>query len=239
VRESEWLCCDDPWPMLADLRGKVSGRKLRLFACGCVRGVWHLLRHHRSFEAVEAAEKIADGQTPRAGTESIEMAARAVARAAGLRRDRGWRSAWAAAAAARHALQEREMAQEASWRTVDAVMYEAMERCDPTWIAQGAVASQEQGLAAHAAKTAARKEHCHLLRDIVGNPFRPLPPRAFPPHVLGLAGACYAAFPAVSDQFLILADALDDLGEGRAAAHCREPLHVRGCHVLDWVLREE
>jgi hypothetical protein len=43
----------------------------------------------------------------------------------------------------------------------------------------------------------------------------------------------------VSDQFLILADALEELGEDEAAEHAREPVHVRGCHLLDWVLGKE
>jgi hypothetical protein len=72
--------------------------------------------------------------------------------------------------------------------------------------------------------------------DILGNPFRPLGARSFPAHIVGLAEAIYAAFPTVSDQYLILADALDDLGEDRAAVHCREAVHVKGCHVVDWVL---
>jgi hypothetical protein len=54
-----------------------------------------------------------------------------------------------------------------------------------------------------------------------------------------LAQACSDAFPHVSDQFLILADALEDLGEGQAAAHCREKVHVKGCHVLDWILQKQ
>src|SRR5262249_55097999 len=84
-----------------------------------------------------------------------------------------------------------------------------------------------------------RLEQCKLLRDISGNPFRPLSGRTFPPHVVGLAEACYAALPDVTDQFMILADALDDLGENWAAAHCRESLHVKGCHALDWILKKE
>jgi hypothetical protein len=32
---------------------------------------------------------------------------------------------------------------------------------------------------------------------------------------------CYDAFPEVSERFFILADWLDDLGEGQAAQHCR------------------
>jgi hypothetical protein len=77
---------------------------------------------------------------------------------------------------------------------------------------------------------------CGLLREIFGNPFRPLQPRPFPAHVVGLARECYEAFPAESDRFPILADALDDLGEGVAAEHCRQGGHFKGCHVIDWVL---
>jgi hypothetical protein len=76
---------------------------------------------------------------------------------------------------------------------------------------------------------------CELLRDVFGNPFRPLLSRDFPAHVVELARECYAAFPKVSNRFLILADALADLGEEQAAEHCRQAEHVKGCHVLDWI----
>jgi hypothetical protein len=75
-----------------------------------------------------------------------------------------------------------------------------------------------------------------LVRCLFGNPFRPLPQRALPPHVLGLAQAVYDAFPDVSPEYAILADALEELGENEAAAHCRQGFHARGCHVIDWVL---
>jgi hypothetical protein len=75
-----------------------------------------------------------------------------------------------------------------------------------------------------------------LLRCIVGNPFAPLRARSFPAGVVGLAQAAYEG-----DRGLypLLADALADLSEERAAAHCREEVHAKGCHVLDWVLGQE
>jgi hypothetical protein len=77
---------------------------------------------------------------------------------------------------------------------------------------------------------------CDLIRDVYGNPFQPQKPRRFAKHVVGLAQSCHAAFPDVSDDFLILADELDELGEEAAAGHCREKCHVKGCHVIDWIL---
>src|SRR5207302_267248 len=77
------------------------------------------------------------------------------------------------------------------------------------------------------------RRQCGLLRDLFGNPFRPLPLCHFPAHVLALAETCYEAFPKVSDNFLILADALEELGEEQAAKHARRPVHAKGCHMLD------
>ena len=81
-----------------------------------------------------------------------------------------------------------------------------------------------------------------LIRDIFGNPFRPV---AFSPSwrtstVLALASQMYESrdFGAMP----ILADALQDAGCDSAEVldHCRgEGPHVRGCWVVDLVLGKE
>jgi hypothetical protein len=68
---------------------------------------------------------------------------------------------------------------------------------------------------------------------VFGNPFRLLAGKP-PAHVAGLARECYSSFPEVNDRFLVLADALADLGKEEASTHCRQARHLKGCHVIDW-----
>src|SRR5262245_57872983 len=58
--EADWFACTDPTPMLEFLRGKASERKLRLFAVGCCRRVWALIKDESFRAAVRAAELFAD-----------------------------------------------------------------------------------------------------------------------------------------------------------------------------------
>ncbi|MCE9566330.1 MAG: hypothetical protein K8U57_30265 [Planctomycetes bacterium] len=78
-----------------------------------------------------------------------------------------------------------------------------------------------------------------LVRDIFGNPFRPVTvdPAWLTSTVLQLAGGIYEdrAFA----RLPILADALQDAGcdNDDVLNHCRQPdEHVRGCWVVDLVL---
>ena len=58
MTEQEWLACAEPRRMLNWLHNKASSRKLRLFACACLR---RLQLGERSRKAVEIAERYVDG----------------------------------------------------------------------------------------------------------------------------------------------------------------------------------
>ena len=113
MTEAEWLACDDPLVMIDHIGGKVSDRKvsdrkvsdrkLRLFACACARLVWHLLDDTRSRDAVEVAERFADGLATGEELVAAWNAAWNVVRSAArnaawnVARDAAWNVAWAAA----------------------------------------------------------------------------------------------------------------------------------------------
>ncbi|MBL8794488.1 MAG: hypothetical protein JNM56_11325 [Planctomycetia bacterium] len=80
------------------------------------------------------------------------------------------------------------------------------------------------------------------MREIFGNPFRPVPvdPTWRTPTAIAIAQAIYdeRAF----DRLPILADALEDAGCTHVDLlnHCRQPgEHVRGCWAVDLVLGRE
>jgi hypothetical protein len=80
-----------------------------------------------------------------------------------------------------------------------------------------------------------------MLRDIFGNPFRPvkLEPAWRTVNVIDLARGIYGdrAF----ERMPILADALEEAGctNGTILVHCRSgQLHVRGCWAVDLLLEK-
>ncbi len=78
MTEEEWNACTDPKPMVEYLRGKASGRKLRLFACACCQVRGTPLTDERSRKAVRVAERYADGgASPAELADAYEAAARA------------------------------------------------------------------------------------------------------------------------------------------------------------------
>jgi hypothetical protein len=67
MTEAEWQACPEPRDLLSaygttvNLRAKPVARKVRLFGCACCRRIWPLLKHPAWRQAVEVAERFADG----------------------------------------------------------------------------------------------------------------------------------------------------------------------------------
>jgi hypothetical protein len=93
MTESEWLVAPEVPVMLQFLGKKAGARKRRLFACACVRRIWHLLDDSRSQQAVEVGEEFAEGKVDK---QLVKIAQRQAASAARLVAGRIWSGADAA-----------------------------------------------------------------------------------------------------------------------------------------------
>jgi hypothetical protein len=243
VTEADWLACTDPSPMLESLRGRVSERKLRLFAVACCRRIWHLLTDERSRKAVEVAERFADG-----------VASGALMR--GTRAEAG-RRAREAAAAALDAPVARCLdvpAAAAAWQTAllpwgkaderaaeQVALADAGKRAEP-WAARSFGQHVDADAAFGVARQQERGHQVGLLRDIFGNPFRPITP--VPAWLTWHDGLLASMARRMYDSrdfsdMPVLADALEEAGcqDQNILGHCRSGgQHVRGCWVVDLVL---
>jgi hypothetical protein len=223
MTEAEWLECNDPTPMLEFLREKASDRKLRLFAVACCRRVWHLLVDERSREAVEVAERFADGA---ATDQELEDAKR---------------NAWEFSL---HIVHEDERFFDLDQNALDAADA-------PAWAAEWSVdyGSEYGGCplrvvvaTQRALGTAEGNTQADLVHCIFSNPFRAVAvdPGWLTPGVVEVARTIYEdrAF----DRMPELADALEEAGCANAdiLAHCRGPgPHIRGCWMVDLLLGKE
>jgi hypothetical protein len=225
MTEAECLNAVDPAPMLTRVKAKkASERKLRLFACACCRRIWHLLTDERSRNAVEVAERFADGE---ASAEELK-AAQALAQA--VTGDRPWyvsrASAAHAAAFASAPPTARRPRHWDRWAAGNAAV-----AARPTPPPAGSIGDKRD--------RAEMAEQARLVREVFGHIFHKVTAApawlAWNGGAVGhLAQSIYAerAF----EQMPILADALEDAGCDNAALlrHCRETgPHVRGCWALD------
>jgi hypothetical protein len=251
MTEAQWLACTNPIPMIEYLRRSkrhgTSERKLRLFSCACCRRIWDFLHDRRSQGAVEMAERHAEGL---AGDQEL-LAANGLAQAAEREAEEQWGGptvqAGAARAAekasrlqvprARRARTGREIATHVALYTSNDAHWTEL------WAMRGAVT--ETSLTERMRQVEARQSG--LLRDMVGNPFRPISPGPWlTPTVFLVAQAAYESRTLPSGlldhaNLAILADALQDAGcqENAVLSHCRLPgEHVRGCWVLDLILEK-
>jgi hypothetical protein len=227
---------------------RASPRKFRLFAAGCCRQFWHLLRDERSRQAVEIAEECIDRRIDH-GTR-IAAAARAFDATVFLRRMREQEIA---------VHPRRQPPTVAASRSVliqtlgDLIRVagpgpEPSHRCPEeqaahvafrltAWSSFGGYDAAEGALALSPGE--AYRGFCHLLRCVFGNPFRQPAARAAwkTAAVLALARAVYDE--RRFSDLPILADALEEAGCDNAdlLAHCRGPgPHVRGCWAVDLLL---
>jgi hypothetical protein len=231
VTEQDWLTGTDPSPMLASLRGRASGRKLRLFACACCRHIWHLLPDEQVRGAVEAAERFADGLADAGELKAACLAARSrcrwgggapyAAAACAETGDELWEAGAAAAYAAKAAAKRRQRGP------------------PPGWLAAAGLPEDLYSRSAGSARKAVEAAQAAFLRCLFGNPFRaaPVDPVRVRGTVAALARGIYEE--RGFDRLPVLADALQDAGceDEDLLAHCRGPgPHFRGCWVIDRLL---
>jgi hypothetical protein len=230
VTEAEWLASADPEGMYRFLyehhgasRRKVGKRKTKLFACASCRLYGDALSDPRSVAAVEHAEALADGTADPTQTAALaEGARRALLEATKAPRSLGV-SVWNVPAV---------RAAEAAFNVVTA----PAGRADGHWAYRNQMESDAE---CERAWREQRRVLADLLRDIFGNPFRPVAVsrKWLTSDVRALARGVYddRAF----DRMPILADALQDAGcdNDGVLSHCRGGgPHVRGCWVVDMVL---
>ena len=219
MTEIEWLACDDPHQLLDEHPHPLSDRKLRLLGCACARRLWGFLKPVDR-TAVEVTERYVDGNAT------------------------GWKLARA------HRDAHDAYIENTGDASYDNAATAITSMSDPRETHLAVAFDKAAGAFAFEAENeevdwddAYREETARqviLLRDVVGNPFRPVTFSTAwrSDTAVSLAKGMYesrdfAAMP-------ILADALQDAGcdDEDVLNHCRDEkgVHVRGCWVVDAVL---
>jgi hypothetical protein len=227
MTEAHWLTHTDPMPMLEFLRGKTSDRKLLLFACACCRRVWDAIPLGGCQGAVLAAEQYCDGLIDHNELEAAHAAAQ-------FNLDYGFGKGF--------------LGRKAEERSCKAPAVAAS--CTASHAGDGLSAARATALTlAKWDGGVANPRRCDLLRDVVGNPFRPpeFDPSLRSDLVFDLAGGAYEKRDRHSGRLnyvrlVVLADALEEEGCTSTAilTHLRSPgPHVRGCWALDLVLGKQ
>jgi hypothetical protein len=239
MTEEQWISESHPGPLLAFLQRKISERKLLLYLVACCRHLWHFFSDDRSRNAVDLAERLADGWAfidevsttfaeakKAAGSNAFALAARPPL----LPTPRQTPQETAAFIAC--VLLQRDLhpipilyclayaAQEAVWHPEA-----AREGIDwnEIWDSQAEINVQ----------VAENAFQVNLLRHIIGNPFHPSSlTLSWSSQIVDLANALYLK----SDCAFALHDALLEAGHAELAEHFREPVHPKGCWALDLIL---
>jgi hypothetical protein len=242
MTEQEWLACSDPQKMLELLSGKASERRLRLLACAFCHGLWDRLGDSDR-DLVEVVERFVEHQASEQDLAAARERVMNTLPFAPRARAHVWAAAQATTSTRGFSGIARLLAEigntlRTHWNQPadsDMVRMTSAVAFLPFHVLEGTInhfgwlpeTSPQQPL---------------LIRDIVGNPFRPVTinPAWRTSNVTALAQAIYVdrAF----DRLPILADALEDTGCDNADIlnHCRQSgVHFRGCWVVDLLLDKE
>lgn len=263
MTEQEWLTSADPEPMLAFLRTRATGRKLRLFAVGCCRRVWPLLDEW-SRRAVEVAEALAEGVDDRATV--AERGAREAVLELQQQSDALFEAApvvsegrlGPARRPGRFGGTVKEvgvdyLTLDARIEAAHAAVFCVAEDFDggrgAATLARAAAASTQNigasGVAdrevsfrqwAESREPLLReeaREQADLLRHIIGPMFRPSAPPLAWP--AGIVALAGALYEGEACHYA-LHDALLDAGQPELADHFKESFHPKGCFALDLIL---
>jgi hypothetical protein len=247
MNEQEWLICDDSISMLDFLQAglsapidsqdegdrgilssKATQRKLRLFACACMRR-FKLFGAPNRHHAIQISEQYADGLVNRAALEDAFVPVRELPEPIPFDADFALSvfgptdMAWEA----RQIEVFLTLGPELDVRAVATKVAEIVTHCE------GADYLSKRG-------RTERSQQAHLLRDIFGNPFRPvsLDPSCLSEKTRAVATTIYE-----KGQFGKLPRLATALKKDAGCTnrelwdHCQWPIqHVRGCWVLDLVL---
>lgn len=233
MTEPGWIAYQQPGALIdylvkqfPTLAGPAGLRKRRLFAYACCREIWDAFPNETFRRAVQCVERAADCPELESEIQSWLQTVEPFVEAIPL-------------VELRELYPDRpdEVAAHVNARPDLAVFIEEVSR----WgirgreAARAASAALKGGWAAGGRKTF----ECDLVRDLFGNPFRPvkIEQRLLIPKVERIAQAIYQDRD--FELMPVLSDALEEAGCANAdiLEHCRmEPLHVRGCWLIDLLL---
>ena len=238
MTEDEWSESENPFQMLCYLKSRPGKarlrthfgrgpalRKLRLFLVSCCRRVAQYLSDERSINAIEVAERFADGF---ATFKELERAHGNARKAYSAVREKKAATEYCAAAVAYEAARS-----DLNWtNAIESCIYGAdVATMVPVAAAQGddfAIKHREE------------RHQAELLRDVLGNCPSLMRPTMDAPSqtVVDVAKTIYEG--TTFEGMPILADALEESGccEELVLTHCRSgQQHIKGCWVLDLILR--
>jgi hypothetical protein len=244
MTEQDWLTTGDAFEMAGFIsrwqgmnRRKAGRRKLRLFGCALCRQLWEQMTDPRSRQAVETAERLADGLATKA---EVEEAHQQALEAYYAIMDRGF-SGFKGGEEDRQALRARGWLDRDDQHAAQAALL-VLEKQADNFAFGGLAYDYSEGCPEYPIYVNRRRWEADALRCLFGNPFKPvtMPPGWRTEAAQAMAARIYAdkAFA----QVPILADALLDAGcsDLQVLEHCRSAgVHVPGCWVVDLVLGKQ